>query len=102
MFQIAHKHSNKDLMEPSGILQGFGFEDMSTYGFCDISLRFYEKTLTYSADDYIAFMDTMSPNRKLPESNREALYRGVKDAIMSHGGQYSTNTVFTLYMGRKV
>jgi hypothetical protein len=95
------RHSNKDLMEPSGIKNGFGFEDLSIYGFGDIFLKFYEKTLTYSADDYITFMDTMSPNRKLPENNRKALYSEVKKAILKHGGYYSEDTVFTLYMGRK-
>ena len=96
------RHSNEDLMEPSGVLQGFGFQDLSTYGFGDIFMKFYEKTLIYSADDYIAFMDTMSPNRKLPKDNRDALYAGIKEAIIKHGGQYSQDTVFTLYMGRKV
>ena len=96
------RQSNKDLMEPSGIKEGFGFEDLSTYGFGDIFLKFYEKTLTYSADDYIAFMDTMSPIRKLPEKNRTALYSEVKKAIIKHGGYYSKDTVFTLYMGRKL
>ena len=96
------RHSNKDLAEPAGIKSGFGFEDLSKYGFGDIVLKFYEKTLTYSADDYITFMDTMSPNRKLPESNRKALYSEVKKAIIKHGGYYSQDTVFTLYMGKKV
>ena len=95
------RHSNKDLMDPSGILQGFGFEDMSVYGFENILLKFYDKTMTYSADDYITFIDTMSPNRKLPESNKAALYAGVKEAIIKHGGYYNQDTVFTLYMGKK-
>ena len=94
------RHSNKDLMEPNGIKQGFGFEDLSVYGFNDIILKFYDKTLTYTADDYIAFIDTMSPNRKLPEENRVALYSEIKQAILKYGGQYSQDTVFTLYMGR--
>ena len=96
------RHSNKDLMEPSGILQGFGFRDLSTYGFSDICIKFYNKTLTYSADEYVALMDTMSPNRRLPESNRAALYAGIKEAIIKFGGQYNQDTVFTLYMGRKL
>ena len=96
------RHSKKDLMEPSGIKEGFGFEDLSAYGFGDISLKFYEKTFTYSADDYIALMDTMSPNRALPDANRTALYTEMKEVIIKHGGKYSEDTVFTLYMGRKL
>jgi len=96
------RHSNKDLMEPAGIKQGFGFEDLSTYGFGDIFLKFYEQTFTNNADEYIASMDTLSDHRKLPEDNRAALYSEVKEAIIKHGGQCSVDTVYTLYMGRKL
>jgi len=96
------RNSYNDLMEPSGILQGFGFQDLGAYGFGDIFMKFYEKTFTYSANDYVALMDTMSDHRDLPEDNRAALYTGIKEAIIKHGGQYSQDTVFTLYMGRKL
>jgi len=80
---------------------GFGFEDLNACGYHNIFLKFYDKTLTYSADEYIALMDTMSPNRALPKENRTALYAEIKEAIIKHGGQYREDTVFTLYMGRK-
>ena len=95
------RNSYDDLAEPSGILQGFGFSDLSTYGFADIFMKFYEKTFTYSANDYAALMDTMADHRELPTDNRTALYAKIKEAINKHSGQYSQNTVFTLYMGRK-
>ena len=44
----------------------------------------------------------MSDHRELPEENRAALYAGIKEAINNHGGQYSQDTIFTLYMGRKI
>jgi len=96
------RHSNKDLMEPAGIKQGFGFEDISAFGFGDVFLKFYDVTLSYNADEYVAFLDTMSPNRALPKDNKKALYEGVRQAIINHGGQYNVDTVFTLYMGRKL
>ena len=95
------RNSCDDLMEPSGILNGFGFEDLREHGFGDISMKFYEKTFSYSADNFIALMGTMSDHRELPEGNRTALYAGIKEAITKHGGQYSQDSVFTLYMGRK-
>jgi SAM-dependent methyltransferase len=95
------RHSFHDLSGPAGILAGFGFKDLRAYGFGGVIMKFYEKTHTYNADDYVALMDTMSDKRQLPKGNREALYAGVKEAINKHGGQYSQNTVFTLYMGRK-
>ena len=96
------RKSYDDLMEPSGILQGFGFEDLRAYGFSDTSLKFYEKTFTYNADDFIALTDTMSDHRELPEDNKLVLYAEIKEAITKHGGQFSHDTVFTLYMGRKI
>ena len=96
------RNSRDDLMEPSGIINGFGFEDLREYRFGGISMKFYEKTFTYSADNFIALMDTMSDHRELPEGNRTALYAGIKKAITKHGGQYSQDSVFTLYMGRKL
>jgi len=96
------RHSNEDLAEPAGIKHGFGFEDLGAYGFGDVFLKFYETTLMYSADEYVALMDTMSPNRALPEENRTALYAGVREAVARHGGVYAQDGVFTLYMGRKL
>jgi SAM-dependent methyltransferase len=95
------RHSYDDLSEPPGILNGFGFEGLSAYGFGDIFMKFCEKTFTYSADAFVALMDTMSDHRELPEDNRAALYAGIKEAIIKHGGQFSQDSVFTLYMGRK-
>ena len=89
------------LMSPAGIKHGFGFEDMRSFGFNDIVIKLYDKTITYDADKFAALMDTMSDHRVLPEKNREALYAGIKNAINNHGGQYSQNSIFTLYMGRK-
>ena len=95
------RYSHNDLMSPTGIKRGFGFEDLSIYGFSDIIIKLYDKTLTYDADKFVALMDTMSDHRELPEENRAALYAGIKEAINNHGGQYSQDSIFTLYMGRK-
>jgi len=86
---------------PVEILRGFGFDDLSEYGFTDISMKLYEAVLVFSAEDYINLMDTMSDNRSLPDKKRTALYNGMKEAIIKHGGFVSKNHVFQLYMGRK-
>ncbi len=95
------RNDNEDLKTPSGILEGFGFTDLKSYHFCDISLSFYNETLTYSADGYVALLDTMADKRALPEDNRKALYKGIAQAIARHGGRYHVDYIFTLYMGRK-
>ncbi|MCL2637327.1 MAG: class I SAM-dependent methyltransferase [Oscillospiraceae bacterium] len=91
----------EEYLEPTEILRGFGFKDLKTYGFTDISAKLYDAALTYSTDEYISFLDTLSDHRSLPESDRTALYAGVKDVINKHGGSYKKDYVFQLYMGRK-
>ena len=86
---------------PSSILRGYGFEGLEDYGFTDIFTKLYDVTLTYDADKYIALQDTMSDHRSLPEDDRTALYSGIKDVIIRHGGIIEVNHFFQLYMGRK-
>jgi len=90
-----------DLWSTREIIRGYGFENLTDYGFTDISMKLYEKILSYTADGYIALMDTMSDHRSLPDDNREALYNGLKEAILKHGGQIEKNYIFQLYMGKK-
>ena len=59
---------------------------MEQYGFADITMKFYDATLTYSADQYIALLETMSDHRNLPDSNKAELYKGIRDVIYKHGG----------------
>ena len=93
--------SRESYYSPSEISRGFGFEGLELYGFTDTIMKFYETELTYSADEYIALLDTYSDHRALPEVNRAALYAGVRGAIIRHGGQQKLNCLFQLYMGRK-
>lgn len=95
------KKSKEEFENPSEILLAFGFESLEAHGFKDVSMKFYDGTRTFGADEYIAWLDTMSDHRSLPESNRAALYAGVKEAIIKHGGHYKVDFIFQLYMGRK-
>ena len=96
------KKTKEDFEKPSEILHGFGFEDMKAYGFSDISMKFYDMSQTFSADEYIQWLDTMSDQRALPDDNRAALYAGIKDAIEKYGGCHTVDYVFQLYMGKKL
>ena len=94
--------TKEDLWSPAEIYRGFRFEDMGHYGFTDIVRKLYDVTLTFSADGYIALLDTMSDHRSLPDDDRGALYAGIRDAIIRHGDHYNIAHVFQLYMGRKL
>ncbi len=96
------RKTKAELEKPSRILVDFGFESLQQYGFIDVSMKFYDFTRSYSADDYITWLDTMADHRGLPESNKTALYASVKEAILRNGGRYTLDYVFQLYMGRKM
>jgi len=93
--------SHEDFWKPSEIHRSFRFEGLEHYGFQDITMKLYDSSKTYGADEYIALLDTYSDHRALPESNRTNLYSGVKEAIIKHGGYYKVDSIFQLYMGRK-
>ncbi len=95
------KKSREDFQTPSGIYTGFRFEDLRAYGFRDVTMKFYDVSRMYSADEYIAYIDTMADHRGLPDENRAALYAGVKEAIIKHGGHFKIDFIFQLYIGRK-
>ena len=91
----------EDFLKPAETHRGFRFESLEQYGFNDISMKLYNASRTYAADEYIAFLDTMSDHRALLEENRKALYAGIKKVILKHGGQLKIDFIFQLYMGRK-
>jgi len=91
----------EEYMEPSELKKRFGVEDLRHYGFCDISIKLYSRTRIFDADEYIALLDTFSDHRSLPESDRTALYSGIRETILDHGNRHRVDYVFLLYMGRK-
>lgn len=95
------KKSRADFLKKSEIYRSYRFEDLEEYGFKDIVMKFYDGAKIYNAEEYIILLETMSDHKSLPENNRKALYAGVKDAIIKHGGKYMVNYIFQLYMGRK-
>jgi ubiquinone/menaquinone biosynthesis C-methylase UbiE len=96
------RKSKEEFRKPAEIYRGFRFEGLEQYGFSEVTMTLYDASQTYSADEYIALLDTYSDHRSLPEDNRAALYAGIKEAILRHGGQHKVDYVFQLYMGRKL
>jgi len=97
-----HRRSHDEFKEPAEILKNYGFEDMKSYGFYDVSLKLYDVSWAFDADEYIALLETFSDHRHLPEENRAALYAGIKEKIINNGGYFKGDDVFQLYMGRKI
>jgi len=95
------KLNENEYWEPKGIYNGFRFNDLCDYGFNEIFMKSYNSIKVFSAEEYIKMLDTMSDHRSLPENNRNALYTGIKDIILKHGGFYEVKYFYQLYMGRK-
>ena len=76
-------------------------DSLEQYGFGEVIMKLYEASRTYGADEYIELLDTFSDHRSLPVDNRTALYEGIKEVILRHGGYHKVDYIFQLYMGRK-
>ena len=96
------KMTFNDFLKPAEIHRGFRFNSLEQFGFTDITMKLYNGSRIYDADEYIALMDTMSDHRAMPEKDRAALYAGIKDAILNNGRQLEMKYIFQLYMGRKL
>ena len=93
--------SHEELKQPAEIKRGFGFSDLGSYGFKDITSKFYDTTRTFTADEFVTLLETFSDHKQLPQSNKVALFAGVKQAIQKHGNKHEINYIYQLYMGRK-
>lgn len=96
------RKAKEEYWKASEIYRGFRFEGLERYGFSEVTMKLYDTSLTYSADEYLALLDTYTDHIDLPEGNRVALSEGIKEAILRHGGYHKVDYVFQLYMGRKL
>ena len=87
--------------EAAELIRGFRIDSLENYGFCDIFRQLYDVTRLFDASEYIDYLETMSDHRALPKANREALYDGIREAIIRHGGYHKIDYLYQLYMGRK-
>ncbi len=92
----------EEFVKPSEFYKAFRFESLEQYGFSEVTMKLYVASRTYSADEYIDLLDTYSDHRGLPDDNRAAVYKGIKEAILRHGGHHKVDYIFQLYMGRKL
>jgi len=100
-YQEPVRKIHSDFYKPVEIYKGFRFYDLQSFGFHDVTMKFYDVTLEYTADKYIALLDTLSDHRNLPEDVKVPFYSKTKEAIENSGGIYKVDYVFQLYLGRK-
>ena len=95
------KKALAEYAEPAEIKEAFRLDSLENYGFREVIIKLYEAPKSYSADEYMDVIETYSDHAKLPESNRAALFAGIKDVINRNGGFITIDYVYQLYMGRK-
>ncbi len=71
-------------------------------GLGGVDVRDYESTLTYSAGDYAAMLETHSTVRALDAERRDALVGAVARAIESHGNELTLPMVTRVCLARRV
>jgi SAM-dependent methyltransferase len=70
--------------------------------FGDVEVRRYLADVTYSADEYIAVLDTYSPNRAMQPAKRERLFDLIRRRVQANPGGAVTKTyLFTLNLARR-
>jgi ubiquinone/menaquinone biosynthesis C-methylase UbiE len=71
--------------------------------FTGVQVRRYLADVTYSAEEYIAVLDTYSPNRAMEESGRLRLYDLIRRRIEARPSQTVRKTyLFTLNLARRL
>jgi cyclopropane fatty-acyl-phospholipid synthase-like methyltransferase len=70
--------------------------------FSTATRRTYLRDLTYSADEYVALVGTMSAHRALDDDVREELLEGVKQRIEKGGGSVTPTRLDVLYVASVV
>jgi SAM-dependent methyltransferase len=93
--------SKAEYSQPVGLKKGFGLSNMGDYGFTHVDHTTYDEEITYTADEYIRLLDTMSDHRALPESHRAALYAQLRNIIAENNGHIRQGYLFQLYLGKK-
>ena len=89
------KARNSDSEELSRI------DKLKKYGFIDAEQRHYSNTREFNCEDYISYIQTHSTHIALKEPYKSKFYAGIKDVIMSFGGQVTLNDDIILHIGRK-
>jgi SAM-dependent methyltransferase len=70
--------------------------------FGDVEVRRYLDDVTYSADEYVAVLDTYSPNRAMEPARRERLFDLIRRRVEEQpGGRVRKTYLFTLNLARR-
>lgn len=71
------------------------------YGFIDISYKIYNRTRTFTSNEYIELLGTYSNHIAIEEKTRNRFFSEIKEVINSFGGKITINDTIDLQLARK-
>lgn len=76
-------------------------ETIKHYGFTNVYSKLFFQTRTFTAESYIALLNTYSDHRALPENVKRGLESEIMFAINSFGGKLHVYDTMDLYLAQK-
>ena len=84
-------------------LDQFGEQLINSGDFENLSTGQFVKELSYSVDDYIMLLSTLSPYIRLEEKDRNNLLRALKESLQHHvGDSLNTHYLSTFHLVQKI
>lgn len=77
------------------------FKIIQSYGFKDLVSKLYHSTRTFSANDYLALLNTYSDHRSMTSLTRKRFENEWRDAILEFGNELKVYDTIDLYLARK-
>lgn len=69
--------------------------------FGPVTVQTYPWSQDYTAEEYVALLDTFSGHRAMPEDMKRRLYRDIADLVNRHGGTITKQHTSLLYLARR-
>ncbi len=76
-------------------------ETMERYGFVDTEFHLFHRIREFTADAYLALLDTYSDHRAMEPDVKKAFYKDIFRAISEYGNCMHVYDSIDLYLGRK-
>ncbi|MFG6369822.1 MAG: class I SAM-dependent methyltransferase [Lachnospiraceae bacterium] len=76
-------------------------EIANKYGFTDIDYKLYDRTRTFTAEEYVDLLNTYSDHNALAENVKKEFFGKVKDTINQYGGHITIYDTIDLQLARK-
>jgi trans-aconitate methyltransferase len=69
--------------------------------FYQLKVHTYKWDQIYTSSDYIGLLDTHSGHQVLPQEQKDALYRGIEEAILKFGETITKQHAVSLFLAKK-